>query len=251
MGKEEKSADERRQGQVALKGKSAVITGASRGIGRATAIALAKQGMSLVLVARPSEDLDHLSALLEKAATTIVADLSDAGEVAKATDMIDARIGTPDILVNNAGAFYVDAFEKLAPDDFQRSLAVNLMAPFLLARAFLPAMRARRSGHIVTIGSIADRHIFPENVAYASTKHGLRAMHEVMRAETKGSGIRTTLISPGPVDTRLWDPINPDKREGYTPRDAMLDPISVADAILFVVTRAPHVNIDELRLGRS
>ena len=112
-------------------------------------------------------------------------------------------------------------------------------------------MRARGSGTVVTVGSIADRATFPENGAYAASKHGLRALHEVLRAELRGSGVRAVLVSPGPVDTPLWDAVDPDSREGFTPRAAMLAAEAVADAILYVVTRPAGVNVDELRLSRS
>ena len=234
-----------------LRGRTALITGASRGIGREAAVRLAEEGASLILVARESPDFGQLSELLSHAATTLVADLAAQSEVERVAELTVARVGTPDIVVNNAGAFLVAPLEETSPDDFQRSLAVNMMAPFLLTRAFLPLMRQRGSGHIVTLGSVADRNVFPENAAYASTKFGLRALHEVLRMETRGSGIRATLVSPGPVDTRLWDSVDPDNRTGFTPRDAMLEPYSVADAIIYALTRPPRVNIDELRISRS
>jgi len=234
-----------------LRGCTAVITGASRGIGRETALKLAEQGVQLVLIARASPDFSRLSDELSRSATTIAAVLANRGDVERTADVVEARIGVPDIVVNNAGAFHIGPLHEISLDDFERSLDVNVLSPFVLARAFLPGMRSRRSGHILTIGSVADRNIFPENAAYAASKFGLRALHEVLRLETRGSGVRTTLISPGPVDTRLWDPINPDSREGYAPRKAMLDPNAVADAIMFALTRPKHVNIEELRLSRS
>ena len=112
-------------------------------------------------------------------------------------------------------------------------------------------MKARRAGHIVTIGSIADRVIFPGNSAYAASKFGARAMHEVLRAEVKGSGVRATLVSPAPVNTEIWDEIDPDNKPGYTPRVDMLTPDAVAAAVEFALTRPPEVNVDELRLSRS
>jgi NADP-dependent 3-hydroxy acid dehydrogenase YdfG len=153
--------------------------------------------------------------------------------------------------VNNAGLFHLQAVEETSPLDFARTLETNLVAPFLFARAFLVPMRGRGSGHLVTIGSIADRVTFAENGAYAASKYGLRALHEVMRAELRGSGVRATLVSPGPVDTPLWDPVAPETRAGFTPRSAMLPPSAVADAILYAVTCPPSVNVDELRLTRS
>ncbi|NUQ22038.1 MAG: SDR family NAD(P)-dependent oxidoreductase, partial [Gemmatimonadaceae bacterium] len=114
-----------------------------------------------------------------------------------------------------------------------------------------PGMRAAGAGHVVTIGSIADRATFPENAAYAASKFGARALHQVMREELRGSGVRATLVSPGPVDTPLWDAVGPDDREGFTPRARMLSADAVADAVLFALTRDASVNIDELRLSRS
>jgi NADP-dependent 3-hydroxy acid dehydrogenase YdfG len=128
---------------------------------------------------------------------------------------------------------------------------VNLVAPFALVRAFLPRMRERGSGHLVTIGSIADRNIFPGNAAYSASKYGLRALHEVLSAELRGTGVRTTLVSPGPVDTELWDPIDPDNRTGFTPRAQMLTAAEVAEAIRWALAAPAGVNIGELRLSKS
>jgi len=118
-------------------------------------------------------------------------------------------------------------------------------------RAFLPAMRERGSGHLDTLGSVADRNIFPGNAAYSASKYGLRALHEVLRAELRGSGVRATLVSPGPVNTELWDPIDPDNRPGFTPRAQMLGAAEVADAIRWVLAAPASVNVDELRLSSS
>jgi len=116
-------------------------------------------------------------------------------------------------------------------------------------RTFLPELR-ERGGHVVTIGSVADRAVFPGNAAYAASKFGLRALHEVLSAELRGSAVRTTLVSPGPVDTPLWDPVDPDSKPGFTPRAAMLRPEAVAAAVLYAVTAPADVNVDELRLSR-
>jgi NADP-dependent 3-hydroxy acid dehydrogenase YdfG len=128
---------------------------------------------------------------------------------------------------------------------------VNLIAPFRLVRAFLPAMLERGRGDIVSIGSVADHATFPENAAYGASKHGLRALHQVMRAELHGTGVRVTLISPGPVDTSLWDEIDPDSREGFTSRSSMLSPNAVAAAVLYVVTQPPEIDVELVRLSRS
>jgi NADP-dependent 3-hydroxy acid dehydrogenase YdfG len=164
---------------------------------------------------------------------------------------IDAFGGAPDVLVNNAGAFTVAPIAETPAADFVAALEANLVGPFRLVRALLPAMLARGSGHVVSVGSIADRFTFPGNGAYAASKYGLRAFHEVLRAELRGTGVRASLVSPGPVDTPLWDAIGPDEREGFTPRAQMLRAEAVADAIRYVVTAPAGVNVDELRLSRS
>ena len=119
---------------------------------------------------------------------------------------------------------------------------------FLLAREVLPAM-ASAGGLFVSIGSVADHVGFPENAAYAAAKYGLRGMHETLLAEYRGSRVRLTLVSPGPTDTGIWDPFDPDARPGFPRRSAMLRPADVADAVLFVATRPTHVQVDWLRLG--
>ena len=153
--------------------------------------------------------------------------------------------------MNNAGVFEIAPVDAMAPEAFVATIESNLVAPFLLLRGMLPAMRERGRGHVVTIGSIADRATFPGNAAYAASKYGARALHEVVRAELRGTGVRASLVSPGPVDTPLWDALDPDNRPGFTPRAAMLPAEAVADAVLWVATRPPETNVDELRLSRS
>jgi NAD(P)-dependent dehydrogenase (short-subunit alcohol dehydrogenase family) len=133
--------------------------------------------------------------------------------------------------------------------DFDAQVAINLRAAFAMARAFLPMLRDAGQGIFVTIGSVADHIGFPENAAYAASKYGLRGLHETLLAEFRGTGVRLTLISPGPTDTDLWAPFDPDRREGFPRRVDMLRPADVADAVLFVATRPPHVLVDWLRLG--
>lgn len=230
----------------------AVITGASRGIGAALARRCIAGGLGVALLARTEASLRALADELGEAAVALPCDLASAAAVTHAAARIVERFGqAPDLLVNNAGLFQLASVDTMSPDDFSAVIQTNLVGPFLLIRALLPAMRARGQGSIITIGSIADRNVFPENGAYAASKHGLRALHEAMRTELRGSGVRATLISPGPVDTPLWDPVNPDARPGFTPRDAMLSATDVADAIWFAFSRSAHVNIDELRLSRS
>ena len=236
-----------------LGGRWAVVTGASRGIGAEVARRLVLDGARVALVARGVEAMESLVRELGgDAASPVACDLSDGTAVDRAARRItELAGGTPEIVVNNAGAFSIVPAHETSVDVFRRTIETNLTAPFALVRAFLPGMLARGSGHLVTLGSIADRAVFPGNAAYAASKHGVRALHEVLRAELRGTGVRASLVSPGPVDTELWDEIDPDSRPGFTPRAEMLTPADVADAVRWVCLTPPTVNVDELRLSRS
>ena len=233
-----------------LAGRWIVVTGASRGIGAELARRLAADGARLALVARSRDALSALAG--ELAAEAVVCDVADPAQIERAAERIETLAGgAPDVVVNNAGVFSITAAHKTSVELFRRTLDVNLLAPFAFVHAFLPAMRARGSGHLVTLGSVADRNIFPGNAAYSASKYGLRALHEVLRAELRGTGVRATLVSPGPVDTELWDPIDPDNRPGLTPRAQMLSAGDVAETIRWVIAAPPAVNVDELRLSSS
>ena len=236
----------------ALEGRTALVTGASRGIGAAVARGLARHGARVALLARGEAALRTLADELDGDALVVPCDVQDAAATERAVATLTQRFdGGPDIVVNNAGAFMIAAAHKTSVADFRATLEINLIVPFALVRAFVPRMRERARGHIVTIGSIADRAIFPGNAAYSASKYGLRAMHEVLRAELVGSGVRASLVSPGPVDTAIWDEIDPDNRPGFTPRAKMLSADAVADAVMYVVTAPDEVNVDELRMSRS
>ncbi len=237
---------------AALTGRTALVTGASRGIGLAIARAMVAAGARVACVARSADVLAARAAELGAAAIPVACDVTDEAAVAKMIALVRQTLGdAPDIVVNNAGAFAPSALEVTTPASVRDSLAVHVFAPFLVARAVLPRMCERRTGHIVTIGSAADRHAFVENGAYSAGKTGARAMHEVMRAELRGSGVRTTLVSPGAVDTGIWDNIEPDGRGRFPPRNAMLEVEDVAQAVLYAVSQPPRVNVDELRLARA
>ena len=237
-------------GASSVAGRWVVVTGASRGIGAELARRLAADGARLVLVARSRDTLTTLAR--EIGAEPVICDVGDPAQIERAADQIGALVGgAPDVVVNNAGIFSIASAHRTSTEDFRRTLEVNLVAPFALVRAFLPAMHARGSGHLVTLGSVADRNIYPGNAAYSASKYGLRALHEVLRTELRGTGVRATLVSPGPVDTELWNPIDPDNRPGFTPRAEMLSPADIADAIRWVILAPAAVNVDELRLSHS
>jgi NAD(P)-dependent dehydrogenase (short-subunit alcohol dehydrogenase family) len=177
------------------------------------------------------------------------ADLTDAAEVEALAERVRGEVGPPDVVVSNAGGFLLRPLERTTVADFDAQVAINLRAAFAVARAFLPMLRDAGRGCFVTVGSVADHVGFPENAAYAASKYGLRGLHETLLAEFRGTGVRLTLVSPGPTDTDIWAPFDPDRREGFPRRAEMLRPADVADAVLFVATRPPHVLVDWLRLG--
>lgn len=229
------------------------MTGASRGIGAAIARALAGQGARVALVARHEAPLSQLALEIGEGSFAAPCDVTDDESVSRmATSVQSALGGAPDIVVNNAGVFQVAPLDTMPIGVFSEVLGTNLVGPFLVIRSFVSAARARGTGHFVTIGSIADRHIFPENGAYAPAKYGLRALHEVLREELRGSGVRTTLVSPGSVDTAMWEGITFGGAERTVPvRDGMLRAEDVASVVLYAVTRPAAVNVDELRLSRA
>lgn len=235
---------------TALSGKTAVVTGASRGIGAGIAEALGAAGAKVVLVARTEATLKERAKRI-KESIAIPCDITDPKSVERAAETITRGLGgAPDILVNNAGIFSVAVAEETTPDAFLGIVNTNLVGPFLFVRAFLGEMKKRGSGHIVTIGSVADRTIFSGNAAYSAAKFGLRAVHEVLRAELKGTGVRTSLISPAATNTEIWNNVTvTDPVTKPHSRRPMLEPEDVVQAVLFALTRPERVNIDELRLS--
>jgi NADP-dependent 3-hydroxy acid dehydrogenase YdfG len=188
-----------------------------------------------------------------KGSIPIACDVSDPKSVEKAAQQIEKDLGgTPTITVNNAGIFGVSIVEETKTDFFVDTINTNLVGPFLFIRAFLGGMKNRKSGHVVTIGSVADRTIFTGNAAYSAAKFGLRAVHEVLRAELRGTGVRASLISPASTDTEMWNSVTVTDPAGkpHSTRP-MLSPDDVVSAVMFALSQPERVNIDELRLSHS
>ena len=225
-----------------LTGRRIVVTGASRGIGRAVADRLAAAGARVMSLSRSTPSV---SAAGE---THIACDLADADAVDRAAETMLAA-GPPDGVIHNAGAFLLKPAADTTAEEFAAQLTLTLAGPFRLLRTLMPGL-ATAGGHLVTVGSIADHRIFPGNVAYGSAKHGLRAMHETLALEYQGR-IRATLVSPGPTDTAVWDPYDPDARDDLPDRSVMLRADDVAEAIVWALLQPRHVNVDLIRVGPS
>lgn len=227
-----------------LDGLTAVITGGSRGIGAVTAAALVTEGARVISLSRSAGEkktgVEHFGC-----------DVTKAESVATAAKQVIASLGaSPDIVINNAGIFQVAPLGEMDPGMFADVVGTNLFGPFHIVNAFLGGMLKRGNGHVISIGSIADELAFPENGAYSAAKFGLRGLHRVLREELKGKGVRSTLISPGNVDTSLWDPHLADEKSAakFPARKGMLRPDNIADAIIFVLTLPQAANVDELRI---
>lgn len=226
-----------------LGGRVAVVAGASRGIGLATAAALASAGATVVRLAR------SLESGARDGFIDLRCDITRDDDLRAALDSVAATAGPPDIVVASTGAFLLAPFEATTTAQLDAQLGANLRGPFALAQRAAIGMRARGGGVIVLIGSVADHTGLPGNAAYAASKYALRGLHETLVAELRGSGVRCTLLSPGATDTPLWDPIDPDGRDDLPDRAAMLRPADVAEAVVFVATRPAHVHIDWMRIG--
>lgn len=204
------------------------------------------------MLARNEAKLREQAARL-KGSIPLSCDVSDPTSVERTAKQIRTELGAaPDILVNNAGIFSVAVAEETRTETFVETINTNLVGPFLFVRAFLGEMKKRKGGHIVTIGSIADRTIYTGNAAYSAAKFGVRALHEVLRAELRGSGVRATLVSPAATNTDIWNSVAvTDPAGGARSERPMLNPDDVVRAVMFVLAQPETVNIDELRLSRS
>lgn len=236
-----------------LTGKVAVITGASSGIGEATALSLAQAGVKLVLAARRKDRLEALAQKIKQAggeAVIFTADLRGADEaeacIQKAVEVFDSL----DILINNAGVMLLSPIDRAQPSDWQRMLEINLLSLMYTSRAALIKMRAQGSGHIVNISSVAGRSAGPTAGGYNASKWGVNGFSEALRREAHGDGVRVTVIEPGVVATELTDHI-PDEatRTNYEARVGEMEPLEsedIAAAIFYAVTQPRRVNVNEI-----
>ncbi len=229
-----------------LRGKLALVTGASAGIGMALARRLRAEGCRLVLAARRRERLEALAAELRDA-EVVELDVRDAASVA---DALSAR--PFDIAVANAGlARGMGRVHEVAPDAWDAMIDTNVKGVLAVIRAVLPGMLERGKGDLCLLGSVAGRQVYPGGNVYCATKHAVRALYEALRLDAAGSGVRFTTVDPGMVETEF----SLVRFEGDEARAAKLyagfDPLTpedVADAAVFAFTRPPHVNVGEIVL---
>jgi NADP-dependent 3-hydroxy acid dehydrogenase YdfG len=231
--------------------KTALITGATSGIGRATAHEFAKHGINLILCGRRQERLDTIQKALSKQTNvhTLNFDVRDKKAVFAAIDSLPENFKQIDILINNAGnAHGLDPIQDGNLDDWDAMLDINVKGLLYVSKAIIPQMTARQSGHIINIGSSAGKEVYPKGNVYCASKHAVVAVTEGMRIDLNPFGIKVTAINPGLVETEFsqvrfkGDAKADNVYKGYK----ALQPEDLADVIYFAVSRPAHVNIADV-----
>ncbi len=228
--------------------KQALITGASSGIGKATAIAFAAEGINLALVSRESENLEAVAAAAREVGVKAEAyplDLAKIEQVQSSISAIAAQLGAVDILVNSAGMGYTGSLAETSLADWQNVLDLNLTSVWQCILGVLPSMRDRGSGIIINVSSIAGIQAFPNWGPYCVSKFGLMALSKTLATEERARGIRVTAICPGSVNTPMWDT---DTVQADFDRSAMLTPEIVGQSILHAVQLPASAVIEEITL---
>ena len=212
-----------------LRGAVVVVTGASSGIGEATATAFAKRGAKVVLAARRIDRLEELAGRIEAAGGTAIAlpcDVVDTDELRKLPGVVEALLGPADVLVNNAGVPGGGPFAELSHEQIERVVAVNLLGVLHATRAFLPGMLARGRGHVINVASLAGRVATPGAALYSATKHGVVGFSEALHHDVLDRGLAVTTVNPFFVDTESF-PVD-------LPRAMVLKVDKVAESIVKV-----------------
>jgi NADP-dependent 3-hydroxy acid dehydrogenase YdfG len=237
-----------------LAGQVIAVTGASSGIGEATALACARAGAAVSLAARRSERIEELAWRIGSDGGTALAiptDVSDEREARTFIDRTHSELGRLDVLVNNAGVMLLGPIEDAPTEEWRRMIDANIYGVLYCTHAALPLMRREGSGHIVTVSSVAGRVARLGSGVYNLTKWGVGAFSESLRQELAPHGIRVTLVEPGAVATELASHNRPEIREQISSRFEGVTPLApgdIADAILFALERPQNVSVNELLL---
>ena len=234
-----------------IAGRLALVTGASAGIGEAIARRLARDGANLVLWARRADRLARLADEIAADSGVKVepgaVDVRDYNTVRAEAERVTEAAGAPDIVVNNAGlAVGMESVQEADVDAWNRMIDTNVKGVLFVSRAFLPAMLERDSGHIVNIGSIAGRQVYPRGNVYCASKYAVQAITEGSNLDVLGTGVRVSGVNPGLVETEFslvrFDGDEERAQAVYEGANA-LRPEDVADVVSFVVNTPPHVNV--------
>lgn len=236
-----------------LSGKIAIITGASSGIGHATALALSKAGAKVAIGARRTDRLEALKSEIEKSGGEVFVQKLDVTKKSECDSFVEGVIkkwGTVDILVNNAGLMPLSFFKNLKISEWDQMIDVNIKGVLYCTAAVIPHLYAKKSGHIVNISSVAGRIVFPAGSVYCATKHAVAALSEGLRQEfSVRSNIRITCVEPGVVATELTNTITDASLAAFVESAKKMEALQASDiasAILYAVDSPPHVNVNEI-----
>lgn len=234
----------------------ALITGATSGIGQATALLFARQGWDIIITGRRREQLEQVSrqaqSLADIAILPLIFDVRNKQQVTETFTNLPPAWQSIRVLVNNAGlALGRDSFQDANLDDFETMIDTNIKGLIYVAKAVIPLMIAHKKGHIVNIGSTAGKEVYPQGNVYCATKFAVDALGKALRLDLVSHGIRTTNINPGMVETEFSSVrFKGDTQkaaavyQGFTPLSAA----DIADAIWYAVSRPSHININEITL---
>ena len=232
--------------------KTALVTGASSGIGKATAIALAGAGYHLIICGRKTEALQKLQKKLqEKTQVHILQfDVRDKEEVSRAIDSLPQKFSAIDVLVNNAGnAHGLDPIQSGNLEDWDAMIDINVKGLLYVSHNIIPKMVERGAGDIINVGSLAGKEVYPKGNVYSASKHAVDAINKGMRIDLNGTGVRVGAINPGLVETNFSEVRfkgDLEKANSVYQGYQALKPEDIAEIIVFMVTRASHINIADL-----
>jgi len=238
---------------MVIKGKVAIITGASSGIGYSSELAISKAGVIVAIGARRTDKLEQLENEIKKNGGEVLSHKLDVTKKDDCNAFVDQAIkkwGTVDILVNNAGLMPLSFVKNLKVDEWEQMIDVNIKGVLFCTAAVIPQMKKEKSGHIVNISSVAGRIVFPSGSVYCATKHAITAFSEGLRQELSArSNIRVTCIEPGAVETELLNTITDESLQSFLDAAKNMQALKatdIADAILFAVQSPEHMNVNEI-----
>lgn len=237
---------------INIKDKVVIIMGASSGIGEATTKKLAQEGAKLVIAARREDRLKSLvESLPNTEITYAVADVTNKEEVQAVVDLAFEKYGRVDVLYNNAGVMPTAPLSETRFDEWKQMLDINIMGVLNGIAAVLPIMKKEQSGHIITTDSIAGHVVYPGSAVYCGTKFAVRAIMEGLRQEERENNIRSTIISPGLVDTELYTTINEPENRERVKNNAKIEGLGlkssdIADAVAYAISTPESVAVSEI-----
>jgi NADP-dependent 3-hydroxy acid dehydrogenase YdfG len=238
-----------------LSGKVALVTGASSGIGEATAIELARAGATVAVAARRADRLAGLVERIEEAdgkALALAGDMTVEAEAIKAVEDTVAQLGRIDILINSAGVMQAGGIEGADLDEYRRVFDINVFATVYCCQAAVPHMLRQGGGDIINITSLAGRKGGPETSSYSASKHAANSLTDAMRQELGNRNIRVAILMPGATTTEVGDSItNPNWRkaiQAHVSKDGAVQPSEVGETLVFMLAMPRHVNISEISI---